>query len=160
MGAVKPPTIREQLQNLFDEVIPECVNYEDFINALQSRGVSIKFGKQHSYKLPDAKRFIRQDTLGEDYSLAAILDRMAGKRAAPQRQSQISAPTVQKPNLLIDIQAKLQEGKGAAYEQWATIFNIKQLSRTLLFLKENGIDSYNDLVKRSDCVCRGVQIGW
>ena len=152
MGVAKPPTVREQLQNIFDEVIPKCVNYDNFIDALKACGVSIKFGKQHSYKLPDAKRFVRQDTLGDDYSLTAVIERMAGKRKAPQRQNQIPAPTIPKPNLLIDIQAKLQEGKGAAYEQWATIFNIKQLSRTLIFLKDNGIDSYDDLVKKSDVV--------
>ena len=51
--------------------------------------------------------------------------------------------------MLIDIQAKIREGKGAGYEQWARIFNIKEAARTLLFLKENGIDSYGDLVKKA-----------
>ena len=30
----------------------------------------------------------------------------------------------QKPSLLIDIQAKLSEGKGAGYERWAKVFNL------------------------------------
>ena len=35
------------------------------------------------------------------------------------------------------------------YEHWARIFNIKEAAKTLMFLKENGIDSYDDLVKKS-----------
>jgi hypothetical protein len=53
------------------------------------------------------------------------------------------------PNLLIDIQAKLREGKGAGYEQWAKVFNIKQMAKTLLWLQENKIDSYEDLCRRA-----------
>jgi hypothetical protein len=53
------------------------------------------------------------------------------------------------PNLLIDIQAKLQAGKGVGYAQWAKVFNLKEAAKTLIFLKENGIDSYGDLIKKS-----------
>ena len=38
-----------------------------------------------------------------------------------------------------DIQAKLQEGKGAGYTRWAKDFNLKQLSQTLIYLEENGL---------------------
>jgi hypothetical protein len=43
--------------------------------------------------------------------------------------------------------AKIREGKGAGYEQWAKIFNIRQAAKTLIFLQEQGIDSYEDLKK-------------
>jgi hypothetical protein len=52
-------------------------------------------------------------------------------------------------SLLVDIQAKLQEGKGAGYEQWAHIFNVKQMAKTLIFLQEQGIESYEELKKKS-----------
>jgi hypothetical protein len=51
--------------------------------------------------------------------------------------------------LLIDIQKKIQEGKGAAYENWAKIYNIKQMARTLIYLQENGIGSYEELMEKS-----------
>jgi len=51
--------------------------------------------------------------------------------------------------LLIDIQAKIREGKGAGYEHWARIFNLKEAAKTLIFLKEKGIDSYEDLKKKA-----------
>ena len=50
------------------------------------------------------------------------------------------------------IQQKMAEGKGGGYEQWATLFNLKQSAKTLLFLKEQGVDSYDDLVKKSAAV--------
>ena len=37
-----------------------------------------------------------------------------------------------------DIQAKLQAGKGAGYAQWAKVFNLKQMAKTLNYLTERG----------------------
>ena len=48
-------------------------------------------------------------------------------------------------SLLIDIQAKLQEGKGAGYARWAKNFNLKQLSQTLIYLEENGLSDRDTL---------------
>jgi hypothetical protein len=53
------------------------------------------------------------------------------------------------PNLLIDIQAKLRAGYGEGYRQWAAVFNVKQMAKTLLWLQENKIDSYEDLCRRA-----------
>lgn len=36
-------------------------------------------------------------------------------------------------DLLIDINRKMQEGKGRGYERWAKIFNVKQMSKVLLY---------------------------
>jgi len=160
LGDNKLPTVREQLKNIIDEVIPTCKNYDDFINAMLAQNVQIKLGKQLAFRLPTAKRFARHDTLGDDYSITAILERMAGKRASPVRKKYVplAAPssqkisTITKPNLLIDIQAKIQEGKGAGYEHWARIFNIKEMSRTLIYLKEIGVDSYEELAEKSATV--------
>jgi cell fate (sporulation/competence/biofilm development) regulator YlbF (YheA/YmcA/DUF963 family) len=51
--------------------------------------------------------------------------------------------------LLIDIQSEIQQGKGGGYEHWARIFNVKEGAKTLLFLKDNGVDSYEELVEKS-----------
>ena len=42
-----------------------------------------------------------------------------------------------KVNLLVDIQAKLQAGKGAGYARWAKVFNLKQMAQTVNFLTEH-----------------------
>ena len=51
----------------------------------------------------------------------------------------------QKIDLLIDLQAKIQEGKGAGYQHWAKVFNLKQMAKVLLFLQENDIHDYGQL---------------
>ena len=34
-------------------------------------------------------------------------------------------------DLLIDIQEKMKQGKGAGYTKWATFYNIKQIAQTI-----------------------------
>ena len=63
---------------------------------------------------------------------------MPRKQAVPQ-----AAPP--KVNLLVDIQAKLQAGKGAGYARWAKVFNLKQMAQTLNYLSEHGLLDYADL---------------
>ncbi len=57
----------------------------------------------------------------------------------PKKKKVMETPAHASGSLLIDIQAKLQEGKGAGYARWATNFNLKQLSQTLIYLEENGL---------------------
>ena len=52
--------------------------------------------------------------------------------------------------MLVDIQAKLQQGKGTGYERWAKVFNLKQMAHTMNFLSEHGLLSYEALVQRTD----------
>ena len=51
----------------------------------------------------------------------------------------------QRIDLLIDLQKKIQEGKGAGYQRWAKVFNLKQMAKVLLFLQENDIHDYEQL---------------
>ena len=52
--------------------------------------------------------------------------------------------------MLVDIQAKLAEGKGGGYERWAKKYNLKEMSKTLIFLLEQKIGSADDLKERAD----------
>ena len=53
-------------------------------------------------------------------------------------------------NMLIDIQAKLAEGKTGGYERWAKKFNRKEAAKTVCLLREKGIGNYEDLVALTD----------
>ena len=53
-------------------------------------------------------------------------------------------------SLLIDIEAKLAAGKGGGYAQWAKVFNVKQMAKTLLYLQEHGIKNREELNTRAD----------
>lgn len=49
--------------------------------------------------------------------------------------------------MLIDVQKKLDEGKGQGYANWAKVFNLKQMAKTVMFLQEN---DFENLEKLSD----------
>lgn len=55
-------------------------------------------------------------------------------------------------NLLVDIQAKLKEGKGAGYEHWAKLFNLKQMAKTIAYLQEYGISDIVELNEKAKAV--------
>lgn len=48
----------------------------------------------------------------------------------------------------MDIQAKLSEGKGEGYARWAKRYNLKEMSKTLIFLQENKIGSIEEMQER------------
>jgi len=147
LGENKKPTQKDDLRRLIDEVVPLSATFEDFLAKLRERGciVSTK-RKLPSLIAPGWKKPFRLDSLGDDYTEAAIRTRL-GK--AKTITSGSDSGTRNAPSLLIDIQAKIRDGKGAAYEQWAKIFNLKQAAKTLLFLQEQGIDSYDDLKRKT-----------
>jgi len=155
----KDPTLRDKLRGTIDEMLPACPTFADFIAALRAAGCIVNEKRKHiSVLAPGQKRPLRLNSLGENYTEAAIRERIgmartvAGSGAGGQREVAPAARFSDEPrkvNLLIDIQAKVREGKGAGYERWARIFNLKEAARTLIFLQENGIDSYDDLVKKA-----------
>ena len=60
-------------------------------------------------------------------------------------------------NLLIDIQQKMEAGKGTGYVRWAKVFNLKQMSKALLFLQENGIESLEQLNDRTSAIVQQTE---
>ena len=53
-------------------------------------------------------------------------------------------------NLLIDIQERIRQGKGAGFARWAKVYNLKQMSETLLFMREKDITSFENLYEKTD----------
>jgi hypothetical protein len=49
----------------------------------------------------------------------------------------------------VDIQAKLQAGKGAGYARWAKVFNLKQMAQTMNYLSENNLLEYAVLEEKA-----------
>lgn len=156
-GDVKPLTNRERLEQIIDVTLENCKDYGAFIAALITAGCEVKQNKNLSIKVPGAERFVRCSSLGADYTEEAILERISGKRFVTPKPKVTVVETFMpfvitghtKFGLLIDIQKKIQEGKGEAYEQWAKIYNLKQAAKTLIYLNEQGIDSYDELVRKS-----------
>ena len=98
---------------------------------LEQQGYEVKRGKYTSVKGARQKRFIRFRTLGAGYSEEELKAVLAGE--AEHRPRQKSLAPEQKFQMLVDIQAKLAEGKGAGFAHWAKQHNLKEMSRTLFF---------------------------
>lgn len=56
-----------------------------------------------------------------------------------------------------DVENKVLEGKGKGYINWAKKFNAKQVAKTLLFLQEHEIESYEQLKEITDERCGRIQ---
>ena len=69
---------------------------------------------------------------------------------AKHQPYQKQPPKEQPFHLLVDIQAKLSEGKGEGYARWAKHYNLKEMSKTLIFLQENKIGSIEEMQERMD----------
>ena len=140
---------RDRLCSVIDEILQQKpTDYEDFLQKLEQQGYEIKRGKHTSVKGARRKRFIRFRTLGVGYSEDEIKAVIAGE--VEHRPHQKQPPKEQSFHLLVDIQAKLSEGKGEGYARWAKRYNLKEMSKTLIFLQENKIGSIEEMQERVD----------
>ncbi len=139
----KKRTQRDELCDAIDIALSQKPKrFEDFIQSLADMGFEFKDGKQPAFKGKEQKRFIRLRSLGEGYSKEELQAVVSGKSLRKAR----TAPEQKQFHLLIDIQEKMAEGKTAGYEKWAKKYNRKEAARTVILLKEKGLDNYDDLV--------------
>ena len=140
---------RDRLCSVIDNILAEKPkDYEEFLQKLEQQGYEVKRGKYTSVKGARQKRFIRFRTLGAGYSEEELKAALAGE--AEHRPRQKCPAPEQKFQMLVDIQAKLAEGKGAGFARWAKRHNLKEMSRTLVFLQENQIGSIEEMQERVD----------
>lgn len=147
----KKRTQRDDLCDAIDTVLKEKPKkFEDFIQSLVDMGFEFKDGKYPAFKGKDKKRFIRLSSLGDGYSEEELRAVISGKSLHRSRGGSAKAPDQKQFHLLIDIQAKMAEGKTVGYEKWAKKFNRKEAARTVILLKEKGLDNYDDLVAQTE----------
>ena len=140
---------RDRLCSVIDNILAEKPkDYEELLQKLEQQGYEVKRGKYTSVKGARQKRFIRFRTLGVGYSEEELKAVLAGEVEHRPRQK-CPAPE-QKFQMLVDIQAKLVEGKGTGFARWAKQHNLKEMSRTLIFLQENKIGSIEEMQERVD----------
>ena len=139
---------REILCDSIDQVLESKPRtFTDFLQGMAELGFEYKDGKYLAFRHKEQKRFIRLRSLEEEYSEDNLRAEIAGKAV---RKKTRTAPAPKQFNMLIDIQAKLAEGKSGGYERWAKKYNRKEAARTVCLLKEKGIENYDDLVALTD----------
>ncbi|MCH4019919.1 MAG: relaxase/mobilization nuclease domain-containing protein [Erysipelotrichaceae bacterium] len=144
----KRHTIRGELEAVIAEILKKKPkDLETFLDLLRQEGYEIKRGKHIAVKGRAQKRFIRLDSLRDGFRTQ---DLMALLEDAQRTQSLVETSSKRtKIDLLIDLQDKIQQGKGIGFERWAKVYNLKQMAKVLLFLQENDIHDYEQLEQLS-----------
>lgn len=149
LGEQKRPTFSDRLRQAIDVALKQKPkDFEHFLTLMQSAGYEVRRGAHIAFKGVGQQRFIRLRSLGEGYSESELQEVIVGKKLHMPRKTAAAKPNKQ-VNLLVDIQTKLQAGKGPGYERWAKTFNLKQMAHTLNYLSENNLLSYEALSEKA-----------
>ena len=119
-------------------------SFDAFLKELQQLNYEIKCGKHISVRRKNQTQFIRLSSLEDGYTEADLRAHSLGQREHMPTATQCSRTNARPFNLVIDIQSKLQS-KGVGYQRWASVYNLKQMSKTLLFLRDHKIESMEQL---------------
>ena len=158
----KQPSQRDHLRQAIDHAMAQNPKDLPELLAILSRdGWEIRHGKHIAVRGKDEQRSKRLDSLGEGYTQADLIARLAANetnrtRSAPQtgkRKNPITAQQEQKVSLLIDIQSKMRAAKGQGYELWAKKFNLKEMAKTFSYLKEHNLLDRQELDRRAADAC-------
>ena len=139
-------TVKGTLRKQIASVLYFATSFEDFSDRLlQQYGITVKESRgQLSYLPAGRTKFIRAKKLGDNYDKEIVLATLtANAEHKPKAQSKQDA--IRK---LIDIQAKLKQGKGIGYERWAKKHNLKAMAQTLILLEEKGLTDEGALDQR------------
>ena len=152
LGDQAKPSHRELLRLAIDRALAQKpADLDALFQLLREGGCEVsKRGKSYRLKRPGWDRAARLDSLGAGYTLDDLLAVLAGEKQHTPRKKSIVQPEPPKVNLLVDIQAKLQAGKGAGYARWAKVFNLKQMAQTVNFLTEHNLLDYAVLAEKAE----------
>ena len=141
-------TDKQVLRQQIRAALKKSKTLEDFFAVLmEDYGIAVKESRgRFSYLTPERTKPITSRKLGDDYSKEAILAALEqnAARVIPSARQKVpfEKSEIEK---LIDLEAKRAEGKGEGYIHWGTVFNLKTMAKTLLYLQENGLTDLDNL---------------
>ena len=161
-------TDKERLRSTIRTALSSAISFEDFSGKLLQQGVTVRESRGRlSYLTPDRTKPITARKLGDDFDRAAVLETLAqnaqnAARAAekplPQQEyprslkerlqrgkAAINAPNKDSVQRMVDREAKRAEGKGAGYDRWAAVHNLKQMAATMSIYEGYGFSSPEEL---------------
>ena len=139
-------TVKDTLRKQISDVLDTAMSFEDFSDRLlQQYGITVKESRGRLSYLPAGRtKFIRAHSIGDKFEKGLVLA-VLQENAERKRTIQFKSDRIGK---LVDIQAKLKQGKGIGYERWAKKYNLKAMAQTLILLQENGLLNEDALDQR------------
>ena len=139
-------TVKDILRKQISSVLYRATSFEDFSDKLmQQYGITVKESRGRLSYLPAGRtKFIRAHSIGDKFEKGLVLAALQ-ENAERKRTIQFKSDRIGK---LVDIQAKLKQGKGIGYERWAKKYNLKAMAQTLILLQENGLLNEDALDQR------------
>lgn len=131
---------KAKLKAAIDRLLPACADLEDLLCRLQEEGYEIRRGKYISCRASNQERFTRLKTLGVDYTEEVLSTRIAG-RTRPSKRPKVQDDRIQRI-------AVIQDNQSPGLQHWAKLQKLKEGAKTLNYLAEHGIDSYEALGNR------------
>ena len=131
---------KAKLKVTIDRLLPACADLKDLFHRLQEEGYEIRRGKYISCRASKQERFTRLKTLGVDYTEEALAARIAG-RSRPSKRPKARDGSIQRI-------AVIQNNQSPGLQHWAKLQKLKEGAKTLNYLAEHGIDSYEALGNR------------
>ena len=159
-------TEKELLRQSIRSVLSTAVSFEDFsAKLMQDYGIAVKESRgRYSYLTTDRTKPITARKLGTDFDKATVLSVLAENASRAVQKEEIgqnhrdsvterlkrrktpkTAPNQDSVQRMVDIPAKMSEGKGKGYEWWAKGFNLQQMSQTMIYLEEYGFSCPEDV---------------
>ena len=151
LGDQTKPSHKELLRQAIDRALAQKpASLEELLHLLEQDGFTVhRRGKIISIGAEGWGNNVRFDRLGDGYTLDDLLAVLSGQKEHTPRKKTTAQAVPPKVNLLVDIQAKLQAGKGAGYARWAKVFNLKQMAQTMNFLTEHNLLEYAELAEKA-----------
>lgn len=141
-------SLRDRIRQDIDDTLKQKPkNMDELLSLLMTLGYEVKRGKNIAVRLPGSKRFLRLNSMGDGYTESSLIDVLSGKanhEPKPKRVYQSEFTTV------LDMQKIIAQHKGVGYNRWASNFNLKQISKSLLFMQEKGIPNIEKLNEIAD----------
>ena len=139
-------TSKKTLRRQISDVLDTAMSFEDFsAKLMQQYGITVKESRGRLSYLPAGRtKFIRAHSIGDKFEKGLVLAALQ-ENAERKRTIQFKSDRIGK---LVDIQAKLKQGKGIGYERWAKKYNLKAMAQTLILLQEKGLLNEDALDQR------------
>lgn len=130
---------KSRLQFDIDRMIKQAKDWDEFLKKMADLGYEIKYGKHIAFKPKDKARFTRVKTIGEDYTEERLKERLA-------ERASINPPAVKKRiGNVIDMNTNMKVKESKGYEYWAIKHNLNTMAESVIFLREQGIESVKQL---------------